>query len=185
MFLFFFVYRTPFTPFLRVEACSEFSGRISGGVESALASAWCSGRDLSVFRDARATEPGFDHRVHFVRSFLLNPVGDTGQNAEGEIGNIFLYPARGANAEGYVGVAPQKKSGGMDGWDRSFAQASEAAVTECGTIPVDHRCQSAGASGIPPVDLDHFVGESGGVSRRATDAIGDHTPMAASQQELR
>src|SRR5262249_4740456 len=67
-FCFFLSIEPLFTPFLRVEACSEFSGRISGGAESALASAWCSGRDLSVFRDARATEPGFDHRVHFVRS---------------------------------------------------------------------------------------------------------------------
>src|SRR5215469_13831997 len=97
---------------------------ISGGVESALASAWCYGRDLTVFRDARATEPGFDHRVDRVRSFLLNPVGDAGEDAEGEMGNIFLCAARGANAEGHVGVAPQKESGDLDGRNRCFAHAS-------------------------------------------------------------
>src|SRR5215831_9946548 len=185
MFLFFFwSTEPPFTPFLRVETCSDFSGGISGGVESALA-AECHGRDFPVFRDTRATEPGFDHRVDCIRSLLLNPVGDAGEDAEGEIGNMFLCAARGAVAKGYVGVAPQKESGDLDGRNRSFAHASQPAITQRSTIPVDHRGQSARARGILPVDLDRFIGESGRLSRGATDGVGDDTPIAASQQKLR
>ena len=64
------------------------------------------GKVFLVFGDARAGEPGFEHGVHRFGGFLLNPVGDSGKDAEGEVGDVAFGALRGAKVEGEVGVAP-------------------------------------------------------------------------------
>ena len=64
--------------------------------------------DFLIFGDVGACEPGFEHGVDGFGSFLLNPVGDAGQDAEGEVGDVVFGALGGAKVEGDVGVAPEE-----------------------------------------------------------------------------
>src|SRR5215472_16433960 len=141
--------------------------------------------DLRVFRYPLAAKPGFDHRVHRPWRFLLNPVGDAGKDAKSEIGNILLCPPRGANAEGNVPIAPEKKRWRLDWGARSFAGATQAAIAESGAIPVDHRPEPAGSSCVLAIDFKGFVRKSLGMARSAANALGDYASLSAAQQEFR
>ena len=64
--------------------------------------------DFLIFGDVGAGEPGFEHGVDGFGSFLLNPVGDPGQDAEGEVGDIIFSALGGAKIQGDVRIAPQE-----------------------------------------------------------------------------
>ena len=61
-----------------------------------------------ILGDGGAGEPGFEHGVDGFGGFLLNPVGDAGQDAEGKVGDIIFGALGGAKVEGDVGVAPEE-----------------------------------------------------------------------------
>src|SRR5260370_26939388 len=177
---------TPMPPFLRVEGFA-----LDLQIVAEIGIPRCT-RDyrkrtpyLRVFRHPSASEPGFDHRVHRLRCFLLNPVGDAGKDAKGEIGNVILGPARRADAECDISIAPQKERWRFDCRDRTLPRPSQRAIPERSALPVDHGANSAGTRGLLPLNLYDFCGEPCRVARGPPDAFRDHASLAAAQYELR
>ena len=64
--------------------------------------------EFAIFGDARAGEPGLEHGVNGLGSFLLDPVRNPRKHTEGQVGDVRFGSVRGAEIEGDIGVAPKK-----------------------------------------------------------------------------
>ena len=64
--------------------------------------------EFAIFGDTRTGEPCFEHGVDGLGSFLLDPMRNSGEHAEGQVRDVRLSSLRGAEIEGDIGVAPNK-----------------------------------------------------------------------------
>ncbi len=115
---------------------------------------------------------------------LLDPMGDSGEEVEGEIADERPGAIRGVPGEEAIFFAPEQKCWNVDGREAQATLPAHAAAPEKGSVPVDHCLKGSGLCGVSAGGFEEIARELGGCGGGAEHGLADCACAVAGEEAL-